>query len=82
MKKMGTDFFTKTRDDDFEVKEGRFRLEMRKIYFTMRMVEHWNRLPRGVVDAPLLRTFKVRMDEGLRNLVWLKMSLLVAGALD
>lgn len=63
MKKMGTDFFTKTRDDDFEVKEGRFRLEMRKIYFTMRMVEHWNRLPRGVVDAPLLGTFKVRMDE-------------------
>jgi len=47
----------------------------------MRVVKHWHRLPREVVDAPSLETFKVRLDRALSNLVWLKMSLLTAGAL-
>jgi len=33
---------------------------MRKTFFTMRVVKHWHRLPRDVVDAPSLETFKVR----------------------
>jgi len=37
-----------------KLKEGRFRLDMRKKFFTMRMVKHWNRLPREAVDAPSL----------------------------
>jgi len=44
-------------------------------------VKHWNRLPRKTVEAPSLETFKVRLDEALSNLVWLKMSLLTAGQL-
>ncbi len=48
----------------------------------MRVVEHWNRLPREVVDAPSLETFKARLDEALSNLIWLGMSLLLAGGLD
>ncbi len=48
----------------------------------MRVVEHWNRLPREVVDAPSLETFKARLDEALSNLISLKMSLLLAGGLD
>jgi len=38
-------------------------------------------LPREVVDAPSLETFKVSLDRGLNNLVWWKMTLLTAGGL-
>jgi len=48
----------------------------------MRVVKHWLRLSREVVDDPSLETFKVRLDRALSNLVELKMSLLVAGGLD
>jgi len=43
------------------------------------VVKHWHRLPREVVDAPSLETFKARLD--LSSLVFLKMSLLAAGGL-
>jgi len=48
----------------------------------MRVVRHWHRLPRGVVDAPSLETLKVRLDGALSNLTELKMSLVIAGGLD
>ncbi|KFV59156.1 hypothetical protein N328_07748, partial [Gavia stellata] len=50
-------------------KEGRFRLDIRKKSFTMGVVKDWNRLPREVVDAPSLETFKVRLDRALSNLI-------------
>ncbi|KFO88215.1 hypothetical protein N320_12453, partial [Buceros rhinoceros silvestris] len=53
----------------FKLKEGRFRLDIRKKFFTMRVVKHWHTLPRKVVDAPSLETFKVRLDGALRNLI-------------
>ena len=37
--------------------------------FTVRVVRHWNRLPRVVVDAPSLETFKARLDKALGNLI-------------
>ncbi|KFW71513.1 hypothetical protein AS28_08890, partial [Pygoscelis adeliae] len=52
-----------------KLKEGRFRLDLRKKFFTVRVVRHWNRLPREVVDAPSLEGFEVRLDEALSNLV-------------
>jgi len=42
---------------------------MEEIFFTNRVVKHWNRLPREVVDAPSLETFKDRLDGALSNLI-------------
>ncbi|KGL88928.1 hypothetical protein N301_16277, partial [Charadrius vociferus] len=49
--------------------EGRFHLNIRKKFFTMRVVRHWNRLPREAVEAPSLEVFKARLDMALGNLV-------------
>ena len=40
-------------------------MDIRKKSSTVRVVRHWNRLPRDVVDAPLLETFKARLDQAL-----------------
>ncbi|KFR02830.1 hypothetical protein N306_11750, partial [Opisthocomus hoazin] len=52
-----------------KLKEGRFRLDIRKKFFTMRVVKHWNRFPREAVAAPSLAVFKARLDGALSNLV-------------
>ncbi|KFR11812.1 hypothetical protein N306_09424, partial [Opisthocomus hoazin] len=51
------------------LEEGRFRLDIRKKFFTMRVVTHWHRLPREAVAAPSLAVFKARLDGALSNLV-------------
>ncbi|KFZ58958.1 hypothetical protein N338_11644, partial [Podiceps cristatus] len=53
----------------FKLKQGRFRLDIRRKFFTMRVVKHWNRLPREAVDAPSLETFKPRLDGAVSNLI-------------
>ncbi|KFZ61667.1 hypothetical protein N321_09014, partial [Antrostomus carolinensis] len=53
----------------FKLREGRFRFNIRRKFFTQRMVRHWNRLPREVVDAPSLETFKARLDGALGSLI-------------
>ncbi|KGL93235.1 hypothetical protein N301_01903, partial [Charadrius vociferus] len=53
----------------FKLEEGRFRLDIRKKFFTVRVVRHWNRLPREAVAAPSLEVFKTRLDGALSNLV-------------
>ncbi len=61
----------RTRGNGFKLKEGRFRLDIRKKFFTIRAVRHWHRLPRDVVEAPSLATSKVRLDEAVSNLIQL-----------
>ncbi|KFU90949.1 hypothetical protein M959_14460, partial [Chaetura pelagica] len=53
----------------FKLKEERFRLDIRKKFFTMRVVRCWNRLPTEAADAASLKVFKARLDETLCSLV-------------
>ena len=57
------------RGNGSRLEKGRFRLDIRKKFFTVRVVRHWNRLPSEVVDAPSLEAFKARLDGALSNLV-------------
>ena len=51
------------------------------MFFTQRVVLHWNRLPREVVDAPFLEAFKARLDVALGSLVECLATLHTAGGL-
>ena len=70
----------RTSGNGFKVKEDRFKIDIGKKFFTMRVVKHWNKLPGEVVDAPSLETFKAGLDGALTNVIYLKMSLLIGGA--
>jgi len=48
-----------------KLKEGRVKLHVRKKKITIKVVMHWHRLLRDVVDALSLETFKVRLDRAL-----------------
>ena len=59
----------RTKGNGSKLKEGRFILDIRKKFFTMMVVKHWNRLPREAVDAAFLEVFKARLDGAQSNLV-------------
>jgi len=70
-RKDGENLFSKacrdrTRGNGFKLRESRFRLHIRKKFFTVRLVKRWNWLPRE--EAPSLEMFKARLDTALSSL--------------
>lgn len=59
-----------TRYDGFNLKQIKFRLEERKIIFTVKATKQWSRLPKEAVQSSSWGVFKTQMDKVLSNLVW------------
>ncbi|PKU36948.1 hypothetical protein llap_12745 [Limosa lapponica baueri] len=60
----------RTRGNRHKLEHRKFHSNTRKNFFTVRVTEHWNRLPREVMESPSLEIFKTRLDAVLSNVLW------------
>ena len=59
----------RTNPNSVKLRQGKFRLDIKKRFFTERVVTQWNRLPSEVVTAPSPSEFKKRLDCALSHMV-------------
>ena len=59
----------RTRGNGMKVQHRKFRMNVQKNFFTVRVTEHWNSLPREVVESPSLEIFRTRLDAELCDMM-------------
>ncbi|KFQ85542.1 hypothetical protein N337_02885, partial [Phoenicopterus ruber ruber] len=53
----------------YKLHQERFHLNRRQTFFTVRIINHWNNLPRDVAETSLLEVFKMGLDRVLDHLI-------------